>query len=323
MKKLKGRNLFFLSIIIMVLGCEDIFEEDISAASLELVSPEDGAVIESNYVDFWWLELEGSDQYRVQVMNDHGMLLKDTVSSNNTLELDFDPGHYSWRIRAKNFAYETGYTEEREFDVVSNNDLSFQKVFLLNPSDSIYIKKRDLVLQWRTLNFADNYGLQITKTLQGNRTVVLDSTGIEATSYSLNENLIEEDAIYSWRVKGLNDISETEYSQRKIFLDNEPPGKPLLETPNDNYSSTVSLTISFDWSIPADQGEVVSRNNSRLEIARDINFDEVIEIIEPEEAETEATYIFEEAGIYYWRVNLVDLAGNIGEYSSTRKITIQ
>lgn len=310
-----------IGILCVLSGCDDVFEEDISSDTIELISPINGVQIDNNYVGFWWKTLEGSSKYRIQIFDESNNMLKDTLTTQNRFEFYFDPGFYLWHVRGENFAYVSSFSEARMFGIGSNEDLTLQKVFLVSPGDNIVSSSNEFNLSWTPLNFADTYTLELEKMVSGTSVIELVEENIVSTSFSLSETYLEQDGIYTWKVKALNENSQTQYSKRKIFIDNEEPGIPVIKVPDDNLTTTKSITIEFKWDVPEDTGEVKSDIDGILEIATDTQFNEIIKIIDAEE--TNASFIFEEIGDFYWRVKLIDEAGNFSTYSSVRKINVR
>src|SRR5690606_13967275 len=131
-------------------------------------------------------------------------------------------------------------------------------------------------------------------------------------------NLYDEDAEYRWRVKGVNETSETEFTSRSIFIDTQIPNIPSLDSPADE-SSSVTRTIIFNWDNGTDAGNVKSETTGTVEIASDENFNTVIATGEGGDS---YQHTFENPGIYFWRVMAADEAGNTSDYSKVWKITV-
>lgn len=91
------------------IGCNDIFEKDISLSTIDIITPEDNLVITKPSVLFWWDYLDGSDFYELQIASPNfesiESLIVDTVLYGNLINVPIVTGVYEWRIRACNSAY--------------------------------------------------------------------------------------------------------------------------------------------------------------------------------------------------------------------------
>lgn len=314
-------KVFFLTSAIMLMaGCDDVFEEDITNDLVVKISPDDDSIITGNSVQFRWEFLENTDDYRIQVVNEEKQrILLDSLVSNNSFILSLNPGKYNWRVRAENFAYTTAYTFPSSFTMVSSEDLSDQTVFLSSPALDFYTNKDTVILTWEVIDAANSYYLEVDKTIQGNTVTDFQLGDISSTNYTLDTSVLEEDAIYIWKVKAVNQDSETSFSSRRILLDRQIPNQPVLTAPSNEETTTD--TVNFVWSKGNDIGEVTSPRISVVEIATDINF---VTVIRTEEVEDDSTEIlFSSNGDYYWRVTTIDLAGNRSVISEVRKFTVQ
>lgn len=305
---------------ILFTSCEDILEENISDDTIRAISPKDDEIIEGNSVNFTWNSLDGADEYRIQILEgDTEEIVLDSLLRNNFLALPMISGSYDWRVRGENFAYQTGYSFPESFMVESTNDLSTQNVFLNSPADNIYTKNNNISLNWSALTAATSYTLQVKKTIGSNTSVVLLESDVITASYALDGTILDEDAEFVWGVRAVNDISQTPETTRKILLDTALPNQPLLSSPSDD--ATVSLTVNFIWSLEQDTGETQSPVESVLEISSDENFGTTIASYSSENNNQQHT--FDLVGQYYWRVSAIDAAGNKSPFSDTRVLTVE
>src|SRR6185369_6148207 len=93
-----------LLLISFFLSCDDFIEKDISKKNVMILSPPDGYVTNSLTQTFWWQEIDGAEQYNLQVVRPNfssvQQLVLDTTTSGNKFNYSFLPGIYQWRIRA-------------------------------------------------------------------------------------------------------------------------------------------------------------------------------------------------------------------------------
>lgn len=311
-----------LSSILLLCNCDDIFEEDISDDTVTILSPKQDDVITGNTVTFTWNTLEGADNYNVQVSRANTLeIILDSLVVNTSLTVPFPSGEFDWKVRAENFAYTSSYSFPESFLVESSDDLSEQHIFLNSPSDNFYTKNNTIILSWSGLEAAESYSLLINKTIGNNSSVILKEEEISNTTYIIDFNILEEDAIYKWSIKAVNETSETPFSSRTIFLDTMVPNQPALISPNN--SETVTTTVDFSWNSGQDVGAVQSPLNSILEIAADENFSSILQTYSMDGGSGEKQHSFSDIGDYFWRVRIEDEAGNQSPYSVVKSIAVE
>ncbi len=313
----KMYKITFLIIIAMFVSCDDIFEEDITDGIITILYPTEGVNVVSNIVSFQWVDMTGAKSYRVQIINDIHSLVIDTLVIDNSLYLPLIPAGYTWRVRGENDAYESLYNFPVAFEVEVAEDLTSSFVILDNPSDNMYTNSTDITYSWLPLSGAENYDLELVKSLGGNTLVHQETVSI-GTSITLPSVLYTEDAEYIWKIKGVNSSSETIFSRRSFFLDRINPNQPILNSPVADASG--SNPIVFNWSFGSDTGTIQSPISSEFQIATDNSFTNII--YTNDNAGESIQYNFNSLGDYFWRVKSLDTAGNESEFSDSRKITV-
>jgi len=312
MKKYNILSYISCALLALCMSCDDVFEEDISDEQVVPFSPLQGNQIDGNTVNFQWSFVEDADAYRIQVANEIqniGLVL-DSLLPTTSLLINLPSGNYSWSVRAENFAYETSFFEPRDFSVTFSDNLASQNVILSTPSDGLFTNNTSLIYTWESLEAANSYDFELLRVLNGTTTVTQENT--ETTSFQVGDDVYEEDAQYIWRVRALNDETQTIYSERSIFIDRVIPEAPIVILPVQN-SVFDTDTVDFDWSIGADTGNVQSERRSVIEFSNTEDFETLIDSITLGISET--TYTFTTTGIIYWRVRVGDLAGNMSTYS--------
>ena len=321
---LRQINILILSILtgLFLVSCDDIFEEDISNESIFLVSPNDGAEIEGNFATLQWQSLEDAENYRLEIKSETTGFIKDTLSASSNVVIPLSADEYSWRVRGENSAYETSYSFERSFTMIDINDLTSQIVFLNTPSIDLFTQSDELILSWNEINAATGYELVVDLIVEGETMNVINETGLLSPTFLLNEVSIMTDGAYKWSVKAFNDQSETIFSNRFFFIDNELPAAPgLIDPENEEFLNTTE-SIVLDWMIPEDIGEIQSQISSVYELANDQNFQDIIDVETLTDESSNAEIQTLTTGTYFWRVRLIDEAGNQGEWSEIRSFTI-
>lgn len=314
----KTIKIFSLLGIAFFFACDDILEEDITGDSIQVISPLEGTIIEGNNVQFYWQHLDGADDYRVQVLSDNQIVVLDSLVSENQIEYNLNEGNYQWRVKGENFAYETQYTFPINFSVELSEDLTNQSVALSTPSDNLYTNNTEIVFTWNAITSADSYTAEIIKSNNG-ETTIYQEPDITETNLSIDPSLFDVDAEYIWKIKAVNNSSETPYSERTIFVDRITPNIPALNTPSDN--STNSSLVTFNWTNGSDTGDIQSAITNTIEIASDINFNTLI--LSDDTTNNTYQYTFSNTGDYYWRVRAYDSASNLSDNSITRTLTVE
>lgn len=317
---------FKILILFMMLGltsisCEDIFEDDISDKDVFPISPSMNEEIKGNTVNFRWEPVEGADYYRLQILkgSTNSRYVLDSLIEYTYYPTILDVGEYSWRLRAENGAYVTEFTDSMDFSVLFSEDLTDQSVVLNTPSDNIFTNSTEVYFTWKELQAAETYNFLLQRFDGQNRITVDQQAGLEEPYYKPESDVFFQDGIYIWSVSASNSISNTEYSSFNIKFDREIPGRASLVSPEDNKIFNVK-SVSFQWNLPVDSGIVKSNRFSVLEIAKDVDFNDILEIVETESVTKNIS--FSESGTYYWRVKITDAAGNIGSYSNQRALII-
>lgn len=314
-------KILLFALAILTVSCEDIVEEDITNDSVQIISPMNGVVITSNVVNFQWNELEGADKYRVQVYNDDQAIVLDSLVNHYNFTYPMLPGSYQWRVRGENFAYQTEYTFPVNFTLMASEDLATQQVVLSSPSNNYYTNSTSLICTWSPITTADYYELELLNITNGSSTVVDQQSNITTNSVNLTSANLAQEGQYQWKIKAVNDSpSQTLFSTRNFYIDRTNPNQPQNTLPPNNSIQTINQSISLSWTLPTDTGTIQSSLNYVIEFSNDVNFTTIIQ--SSSSSTNSSSQTFTTPGIYYWRVKAIDVAGNIGVYSSAFKFTI-
>lgn len=300
-------------------SCEDILEEDISNDIVYTIYPTQNVTIESNVVNFQWNTLEGADDYRLQIFNTSQVKLVDILISQTQVTIPLSEGNYQWRVRGENSAYQSTYSLPVSFVVNESEDLASQQVILSSPVNNFMTNSNSFTLSWNSLSAADYYNFQLVNNTLGG-TIVFQQNNILTNTLTVNNTIISQDGSYTWKIKGLNGLSETVFSSRDFSLDTTLPNQPVNGLPANNSIQTINQNINFNWSIAADSGTIQSTISYRIEISNDVNFTTILQA--SNSSTNSFQQLFNSTGDYYWRVRAVDAAGNNGPFSNTFKFSI-
>ncbi|WP_339609473.1 hypothetical protein [uncultured Planktosalinus sp.] len=309
MKNTKFIKALLPLLFIAALACEDVlFEEDISSHEVFLLAPSDNSVVLDSLVNFSWNTLQGATKYQIQIAIPNfsspsqiiiDSTFIDTLNSNTQrASLILPDNEYQWRVRAQNNSSQTAYTinsfsvEARVFD----EDISNETLTLLSPSNNATLDIKEITFNWESVNFSENYKIQIaTPNFENPLQVVFDSITSDT-----NVTHILDNGIYEWRVKAKNSSSETAYSSRSFVVDaltfngDISQETVILVAPPNGTELNIS-DINFTW------GAIEFAEDYQLQIATP-NFTNPVQVVVNEIlAETTSTQTLED-GTYEWRV---------------------
>ena len=307
------RNIALFFVFVLIAGCKTFFEEDISNQVVTLLSPATGTTTEIASQTFWWEEVEGASDYRLQIVtpsfNSTEGIVLDTLVSTDKFTVTLYPAIYEWRVRAENSAWQTQWTKN-QLQIYSSLDLTRQKVNLLLPG--LITNTNDLRFQWDGVSNAKSYSLVAYKD-QWDGTLAIAPIKVDTTFL---ENVLS-DGKYVWGVKAVNSISETLYSQKSLIVDTTPPTMPELTSPA--YNDTVTnTTISFTWS-SSDLTSGILQDS--LKVFSDSTLTKIVKSVVADSKSAEIS--FTNHTFYYWTVRSVDKAGNAGKTSNAFRFTIK
>lgn len=317
MRKLS--SIFFIATITIIFGCDDIFEEDIDDAVIQLTYPLDGATIESNVAHFAWENVEGATNYRIQVFSQQSQIVTDSLLSRNSFTQELLPGNYTWRVRAENSAYSSEYSNQRIFSLIETEDLTHKQVILVSPLNNFYTNTNSVLCNWNNLDQAENYTFKLYRGANGGN--LIHESSVIQTSIVLNPEWLSSEGEYRWTVSATNEYSQTQtHSSRNILIDRSAPNVPELNQPQNNQTFPVSQNVNFSWSIE-DYGIIQSSLEFTFEISNDEDFQNIIFT-----SSTNSRSVlrnFSNSGNYFWRVTANDAAGNVGSSSNSFKFKIE
>ena len=295
----------------MVSSCTDIIEPNISNEKVNLLAPADGLITDYSTQTFWWDEVVNANEYQLQVVtpdfNFIERLIIDTIIQYNKFSLPLYPAEYQWRVKALNYSYSTRFTTW-SLMIDSTVDLTNQAVVLFNPIDNDTTNNLYILFNWGKMYNAESYIFQ------------LDKNGSQIRDESLLENEYSEnnlnDGSYTWRVKAINEISETNFFSRSFFIYTKTPEVPDLEIPVNNSEFGVDDLVQFSW---IRDNESIPSLVDNLIVAEDSLFIQTVIDIDCTNPNYQSLFT---TGTYYWKVNSTDKAGNSSAYSPYRRFIV-
>lgn len=305
--------------VLLGVSCEDVFENDIRDEVVEQIFPNAGQVLTTTEVPFQWSDSEEADSFRLQIAREDNLFVRDTLVDAISFVETLETGRYKWRVRAENFAYESKYSDFSLFFVEASSNLEEVSLVLNSPVDNAFTNSRSILFSWERVEGEVSYVFTLVKGSNGVETVLFTQEDLIAPQIQLSESQIEQDGVYRWTVKAVNQETETTEFSRVINIDTQLPPMPQLNSPTIDQEFSVNTAIEFSWSF-ADLGELQSSIASRIEISKDIDF----MMLSDSSNVQDFSYSFtpNEQGVFYWRVVGTDAANNQGEVNDMGRFIV-
>jgi hypothetical protein len=263
---MNNRYLYFSIVFTLILqSCSEFISRDITGETVVTLTPADGDTVSSYAQLFWWEEIEGAEEYHLQVVKPSfgniQQLLLDTTIEFNKFSFSLHPGTYQWRVRALNNAGYTAYTLST-LTVDSIHDLTSQTVQLISPANNSTSTDLTQTFTWYSMPFADSYTFQV---LTGNNSTIHIDPNITSDSITYT---FTNYGNYKWRVWASNSTSVSYYGEYNISI-LPAVSAPLTPASGDTISST---SINMSWTRPAG-GNIIADS---LIIAKDQSFTDIV-----------------------------------------------
>lgn len=276
---------------------------DISNQLVEITAPSDNVVLSSNNVNFSWENLASNTGYRIQVaipdFQNPEQLVLDTTTVNTSFNIELVDGPFEWRIQAFNEVFSTDFTTQG-FSIVTDSDISNEIVSLLAPSDGFVVNDTNVTFSWEPVSEATSYNLQIARPGFENAEELLVNESFDTSS---NQSFILEDNnSYQWRVKALNETSETVYTTRafSVNVTEELSEQEIVVVSPENGFETSETSVNFIW-------EALEQATIYRVVITDVSDNSVF----LEESTTASTLTVEfELGQYVWAVRAENESDN-------------
>lgn len=109
------RNITLGSLLIILSGCDQVFERNIENEKPVLEFPADGTVTSDSAQTFYWRPLTGALRYEIQIVSPRfdsfPRLIADTIAEHNQVLLHLSRNIYQWRVRAFNNSSTSDYSD--------------------------------------------------------------------------------------------------------------------------------------------------------------------------------------------------------------------
>src|SRR5690606_12364561 len=144
------------------------------------------------------------------------------------------------------------------------DNLTNQVILLSTPQTGIYTNTINLSYSWAALSAAESYYFSVNNT--ANNSVAYEQGGLTESMITLNGQTAA-DGQYSWKVKAINETSQTAFFSRNLFLDTVVPHVPQNNAPANNASQNDNTNINFTWNMAPDSGTIQSPINFVIELS--------------------------------------------------------
>ena len=307
-------KILYIIAVIFAIGCEDVFEDDISESEFFLLAPADNLSTFNTNITYWWEYVEGARDYNLQVVKGSFDAIEslelDTVISENKYIYDMPSGVYQWQVIALNNSSCT-YSNIHNLTVADTTGNDILPITLIEPSLEYY-NTTELLFSWSYEGSSPSYRFEIRKGDWEDNDIVLSKI-ISVDSYTAT--LYE--GTYNWGVKIEN--AEGNFITDEISIDTTAPSAPELTEPLDTEIITEN-TISFSWERETLNGAPIEFDS--LFISDENTFSAANTTGYKVEGSTTDITI-NDNDTYYWKVVSFDQAGNKGEFSEINEFTLE
>ncbi|MEO6096209.1 MAG: fibronectin type III domain-containing protein [Fibrobacteria bacterium] len=261
----------------------------------------------------FWRKTARAVSYRLEVSLSAAfttLLVNDSTGDTSKVlsPLQYQTAYY-WRVRARNAAGFSVYSEVRKLTTLT---LAVPPASdLVSPADGADAQAATLVLKWRTSLRTDTYRLQVSLSPTFATTVFDDAT-LKDTTKSVGP--LKDNETYYWRVNAKNAAGAGVFSEIRSFTTKEgAAAEPVLVSPADN-AGNLPTDVTFKWKTSANATTYL------VQVSEKADFSTKVE--EDEDVDTEfVAEDLDNGKTYYWRVRAQNGAGN-SDYSDARKFTV-
>ena len=266
-----------------------------------LLTPTNDSTVVGNSVLLRWQSVIDKDFYQLQVSRDNEfsdiVISKEELQVNEINIADLEVGNdYYWRVRVSRNNVFGEYSDVFKFSTFSD----VPKVVLKSPVNDSTILGTSVWLKWKSVSGRDYYQMQLaTDDNFTNVVQFLDTLHINEIKV---DNLIKG-ATYFWRVRASKYNVFGEYSNTARFFTAYPDTtKPEPLAPIDS-AMDVNTSLTFHWE------KIDTAEYYQLEIAEDVNFDDLFYLNEDIPENELSVDGFKKGTRYFWRVRFASSSG--------------
>lgn len=284
------------------------------------IYPEEGATDVPTKFDFEWQTSENANGYFIQVAKTDDFIEKVVDDGNTTpsFYVNLEPNTtYYWRITAGNGVGKSDWTEAMSF---TTDDGSLQVPDipeLQTPENNSTDQNLAPMLFWRPLQDIDSYDVQVS--INENFTELTLNENVKYNMYQfMEENRLQAGTKYYWRVRAVNTVGKSKFSDPWNFTTKLVPPEKLTITYPQPDAEGIEINPILKWN-----PDPVA-TSYEVQVSEFNNFsDEFSSFIKIKETTYGPSYRVKEGRLnkntnYFWRVRGINNIGN-GEWSEINK----
>lgn len=186
-------------------------------------------------------------------------------------------------------------------EIISVPDISEELVQIIAPSDGSLVTESSVNFTWETIEFAEQYQVQVASPTFGNATAVVIDTILGDSTQSFRRFRAElQEANYQWRVRALNSNYSTSYMSASFVVDTAEVAQdistiPLVLIAPGVDASLETLEVQFTW-------ESISAADSYIFQVAYPDFINPVQIVEDQVLLQTSTQVTLANNTYQWRV---------------------
>lgn len=218
--------------------------------AVTLRGPGDGQNDVQQPVSLTWSGASAATRYEVRYSagSDYAFF-SDTTTVDTTLALDgLTPGEMVyWKVRARNLAGSSAWSESRSFDVGVGGSSGPE---LVTPATDALIDADTASLTWSTRPGVDHWQVSVHVNVQGtdSRVVLVDSAGLATARFAfVMPDSLQPGQWIHWKVRGTDGGGATEWSETRRFRRPLPlPDRVVQVSPTDSAGDVPSPVV-LSW----------------------------------------------------------------------------
>ena len=305
-------TLFWLNLILI--GCSDIFIEDLTDKKVNLKTPSNGYLTSKSKVTFLWEKMKDIEYYRLQVVTGtfesmNNAVLDTNINSNEfTSNLDVDT--YYWCVTAYN-ASGQAYSDTFKIQIDSSANISEQEVLLVKPVRK-YFSVNNVNVEWQPIHHASAYKIEVRENKWDDNRI--DTSIIETTN---SHQIVLSEGSYTIGIQAIQGQTFTKFSKKELIIDMTSPETPNLLSPT-NQEIVKDSIIKFNW----DHFDFKGVKVDTIWISSNENFSKSSTSTYSVTEKSSYEVTISSPAIYYWKVQSSDFAGNSSKVSQTQRFEV-
>lgn len=257
-----------------------------------LISPEDSTVGLEPNVEFVWTEVTEAINHAIQIADNQQFTdpvydgMTETMTTHSIANLDYNTTYF-WRVNSTNQDGTSDWGTPWRFRT------AYEPVVLTAPENGERAANVDVLIDWEDHPDGAFYRLQISETESFDGSLLYDDMVLGESEFDPTELTLNNNQDYFWRVRLEMEDQNGLWSEEWTFRTRL--SRPILRSPANN-SQNQPTSLETLWTA------VNNIDNYLLQVARDIDFND---LIFSQDDVTQNSYLFTELEPntqYYWRV---------------------